>query len=253
MDSLTDNEIKEYLSGLPKPVLELLQDDVWSKRVDEIASKYSLNEEQTDTLKNLVLFVLIGAEDPDTFEESLEKEVGISSLIGKQMVDELDARVFKYAFDFIDKQGGFGQPVAAPVAAKSNFDVLEKQKEEVEIPPRILPMVESKEQREKVMAENRYVGAAPAKTAPAPANLPKAPAEPVGKIQEGTFIGADFVQKPISVPRFSAATPSAPVPEVKPQNIIDQKLSSATSAAEKKPAVEYPPRYGVDPYREPLE
>ena len=76
------------------------------------------------------------------------------------------------------------------------------QKETVEIPPDILPMVESDEERKKVMAA----------------------AKP---------LNADFLNKP------------------QPQNIIYAKLNSVVSATA-KPEIQNPPRYTVDPYREPL-
>ena len=299
MDETTNNEMDKYLENLPETVVDLVHDKVWTKRIDEIAGKYSLNEEQKTALQDITLFVLVGMESPETFGTSIETELGISELLVEQILKDLDERVFQYAAEFVEKNNGTisasTDSDVSKVPLRKPFDVLGKQKEEVEVPPVILPMVESEGERRKVMEQNRIANSerpdadiagtlrasignpVPQSTRPiaqVPENLPGIAVEkPIidtdNQIKDGVFIGSEFIQKPIAVPRFNAV--SAPEnPENKtadelsarinneqqPQSIIDAKLNSITSAtvpADKKPVVEYPPRYTSDPYREPIE
>ena len=296
MDNLTDNEIEKYLSGLSKPVLDLLQDKTWGKRVDEIALKYSLTEEQSTVLTNLVLFVLIGVESPETFSKSLETELGISELLAEQILADLDTRVFQYAADFIEQRKNVGAPMSVlanaptpapktesapkpeptPKTPENKFEILNKQTEEkeVEIPPVILPMVESEGERKKVVEQNKIgnipknLPVAPVDNiSPVPKPAPKFTPEADGKIQEVRFVGSEFVQKPIAVPRFSAVSapeptkpiavptaPQSPTPTITPVATAPVVATAPTPApATVAPAtVQNPPRY-IDPYREPIE
>jgi hypothetical protein len=292
-------ESSKYIETTPKELQKIISDKLWNKRVEEIATKYSLTEEQSMVLQNLALAVIIEIESKETLGKTLETELGISELLTEQIMKDLDERVFQYAAEFVEKYGGAINPAVdlnvSKVEVKTPFDILGKQKDEVEIPPVILPMVESDEQRRKVMEQNRIANSehpaagvsgtlrasignpVPQSTRPVaqvPENLPGIAVEkPIididNQIKDGAFIGSEFIQKPIAVPRFNAV--SAPEnPENKtadelsirinneqqPQSIIDAKLNSVTSAsapADKKPEVQYPPRYGSDPYREPIE
>jgi hypothetical protein len=310
--------IFEYTESAPKNIKNIVADNIWPKRVAEIATKYSLTEDQTIILQNLILSVIIEVEQKENLVASLETELGISELLTEQIMKDLDERVFQYATDFIEKGGETDLPLpkfdrpdadvagalqtsadntATKVPVRTPFDVLGKQKEEVEIPPVILPMVESDEDRKKVAEQNRIanterpdadvagalrasignsVSPSARPVAQAPANLPGIAVEkPIidtdNQIKDGVFIGSEFIQKPIAVPRFNATSApenpenknqtadslSARINQTeKPQNIIDNKLNSvvsSTAPADKKPEVEYPPRYTVDPYREPIE
>jgi hypothetical protein len=287
MDEETLKTMPDYVQKLPKKIRDFIFDGEWESRTEEIAIKYSLNENQTDILINQVLFIIIGLEKPEDFDASLETELGVSELLTEQIMKDLDARVFQYAFDFISRGSELILPL--PKLSESNFGVLNNQIEEVEIPPVILPLVESDEERKKVMEQNRIANterpdvagalrASPTipKISEVPANLPGVTIDTDNQIKDGAFIGSEFIQKPIVVPRFnspsadiagslepsirdsdSQATLSARINQAeKPQNIIDAKLNSVTSAsapADKKPEVQYPPRYESDPYREPIE
>jgi hypothetical protein len=280
MDEETLKTMPDYVQKLPKKVQDFIFDGTWEERTKEIAIKYSLNEKQTDTFINKVLFVLIGMESPQTFGASLETELGISQILVEQILADLDTRVFQYAFDFISKQkeasetnqttSATNSTVTAassnttPSAPKINSNILYKQTEEVEVPPVILPRIESDEERKKVMEQNRIANTAPDNlpgvtigeatnavpqpqpSQPQPSKIQTTPiktADIAGQIQDGRFVGSEFVQKPIAVPRFNAVKSPENVPPA-PQN--------PTASVDKKPEVQNPPRY-TDPYREPIE
>ncbi len=285
----TLSQISQYKNA-PQKMQEFVLGGVWTKRVGEIATKYSLTEDQTIILQNLTLSVIVGIEEKETLNKSLETELGISELLAGQILADLDTRVFQYATDFISHSADVAEPLkpssaeVAPTGAagqtqKNTFDILNKQKEEVEIPPVILPMVESERPAAEVAgarpATTRdFIPQTPAKTVNAPSNLPGAPigdgtngkwnevakgsAEREGNIgsgtattQEGTFIGAEFVQKPIAVPRFSAVVPPPATPTSTPPT--NQTTPPSSPAPVAKPEIQNPPRYTVDPYREPIE
>src|ERR1035437_6872145 len=153
MNEETLKTMPDYVQKLPQKVRDFVFDGVWESRTEEIATKYSLNESKTDIIINKVLFIIIGLETSEEFGASLETELGISELLTEQIMKDLDMRVFQYAFEFISKEHAPSE--ALPKLTGGTFDVLGKQKEEVEIPPVILPLVESDEQRKKVMEQNR--------------------------------------------------------------------------------------------------
>jgi hypothetical protein len=76
-------------------------------------------------------------------------------------------------------------------------------------------------------------------------------------IQDGRFVGSEFVQKPVAVPRFnrpSAEIAGSPEPSTR-DNVPSGTLPSngnIGSGTTTKPEVQNPPRY-TDPYREPIE
>jgi hypothetical protein len=206
MDEITNNEIEEYLSDLPTAVLNVAQDKTWPKRVAEIAVKYSLTEEQATVLQNLVMFVIIGVEQPENFAQSVETELGISKLLTEQIVKDIDTRVFQYVFDFISRPG-------AEIADSPEPSVAKVAETEIpEVRPEILPLVEENEKTQikspPEAVDKNFV----------PENLPGVEIK-----EQKTFVGSDFAQKPVAP---ASATPQNPPP---------------------------PPKYTIDPYREPIE
>lgn len=85
MDETNNNELDKYLENLPDSVASLAQDKTWPKRVDEIASKYSLTDEQKSALQDIVLTMLVGMEDPETFEKLILTELSISQILAGQI------------------------------------------------------------------------------------------------------------------------------------------------------------------------
>lgn len=250
-------EIPEYLKNFPKNVQDFILDGEWEIRTEEIGIKYSLDDGQVDSLVNEVLYVLIGLKDPDSFENSLESEVRISNLLSNQIKEELEKRVFEYAFRKISEETPVNNIKSAQPekeTPKSNFDILDTQKEvnqndDVEIRPEITPISETPE-IEKAQKEPFVPTNTPKNFIDnTPTNLPGMEVE---KKEE-------FVQKPINIPRFTAAKESleeAPMTtEAKPDysEMLKSKLNTQTVAPTEKDVKVETPRYTVDPYREPLD
>lgn len=230
--------ISQYLKNAPQKMQKAISDSVWPKRVGEIALKYSLTEEQTTILQNLVLFVIIGVEEPETFAYSVEKELGISKLLAEQIVADADVRVFQYVFNLIsenaeNKTGSVAETAWAEVSkvpfggSELPRGTLDTNTEIPEMRPEILPAVEKGEGVRVnpppiVQDAQKEPDRSSFKQTPAPDNLPGVEMPP---------------GKPANVSQASPA-PQKPVAPVVP------KLQTE---------VEYPPKYVVDPYREPID
>src|SRR3989338_8060373 len=97
--------LPEYVKTLPKVLQDLIFNWPWEERIGEIAKKYSLNYNQTESLINGVLFVLIGLDKPETLQQTLVVELKISKLLTDQIVGDLENRVFEYAIKEIEGKG----------------------------------------------------------------------------------------------------------------------------------------------------
>ena len=265
MDDKTQNDIPE-LKNLPKAVQDFIYDGAWENRTSEIAKKYSLNTEQTDTLIDTTLYVLIGLERPETFLETIIIDLGISRLLAEQVATELDNRVFDYAIKQIENTISKEKaPNAAQIKKPENSPV--KTTPVPETRPNNLPMVEKGE-----VAHNNPI--------PKPRYIPTSEYKPVSVFQnnktENTIVNKpeitpeikqEPVQQPIPVPRFTAvpmekddapetfvAKPKEipPLPSAPIQNMMDQKLKTVTVGIKEEAKPKSPEKYTSDPYREPL-
>lgn len=154
MNELTNKEIQDYLKGLPDSVINAIVDKTWSKRTNEIALKYSLTEEQTNTLRNLVLFVIIGVESPKTLQKSIEVELGISNLLSEQLMKDIDNRVFQYIYNLISENQPVPEIVTAPVKIEKEVNA-EKGNIPKPLPINEIKKVEQEEPR-KIPAKDEH-------------------------------------------------------------------------------------------------
>ena len=229
-----NQDTPEYFAQLPQEVQDFVMESSWQERVFEIAVKYSLDQTQTNTLVSYTLQLLIGLEDPELATGVLEKNLRISRLLATQISADLNARIFEYAIATVEKKLGVNTPTSVTTDVPRNSEV-----ETTE------PTV--------------------------PANLPGAVdvGSPEDYIHTEDEV-EEIVQKPIPVPRFTAMvteeTPvneslveqkintahTTPVTEIKPQNIIAEKLNTVVKPKIEKPTG-IPEKYIVDPYRESIE
>jgi hypothetical protein len=170
----------EYVKTLPKEVQNLIFNGLWEQRITEIAKKYSLTQLQTDTLIDEVLLILIGLEAPGILVDTLMQELNISRLLAEQITNDLEIRVFEYALNFIQDKQKKSVPITQPLAPPKP-PALPQQTDYIkssipEVRPEITPAIEK----------------GVAHTTPA--------------IQPGSPSKQEFVQRPVSVPRFTAAT-----------------------------------------------
>lgn len=98
-----DKEITSHLTKLPKPIQDFISSGIWEEKVSEISKKYSLNQEQSNSLSNIVLLALTLVIDPNTIKEVIIEDLGTSELLTEQIVDDLNSRVFEYAVKELEK------------------------------------------------------------------------------------------------------------------------------------------------------
>lgn len=198
MNEEKQKDILEYVKTLPQTVQDLIFDDVWENRTTEIAKKYSLNDEQTETLINTVLFVLIGVEKPDMFLPRMITDLNISRLLAEQIISDLETRVFEYAIN---------ETQAKPKNISSV----------PEIAPHNLPMYQP-------ISVPKYVSVSsppsmPLTPKPTPPNLVTSPVSPAPTVSTPTPTPrpaqTQTTPNPVSTP-----TP-VPIPQKPPQKYVD--------------------------------
>jgi hypothetical protein len=248
----TQNEIPEYVKNLPPAVQDFVLNGAWEERTNEIAKKYSLNPIQTDALANTVVLVLIGLESPDTFLDTIVKDVGISRLLAEQIMGDLEKRVFEYAINQIESKNKTEKekPVVAETKpVEPEIKVEEKTKPVVPETPKPAP-IEVKKEEEKPKPQNVFAdmkteikktpGAivnSPQVPEVAPQNLPMIEKnESVKTVPLPTLRDVlqkkletkpvEPIQRPIPVPRFTAT----PLPEDAVATAIPIRTPAAAQA-----------------------
>lgn len=86
---------KEKISKLPKETREAINSSGWIEITEEIGKKFSLSEININYLVVETLFVLVGIEYADSYEQNIENEVGTS----KNEAEKISAEVFEKIFE----------------------------------------------------------------------------------------------------------------------------------------------------------
>jgi hypothetical protein len=272
----TNNQIPEYLKTLPQKVQDFVLNGVWEERSLEIAKKYSLNAEQADMLADEVLYILIGLELPERLQDSLVAELSISKLLATQIENDLETRVFQYALNAIEANKE-SKPEKIPEIRPGNLPMVEEgEKVQVREPVKIkvmeAPQAKTAEPEKVLEVKPLPTIEKPTSTAPKyiPPYKPIVENKPAGTVTASTSatpvnltasmdpLQAREIQRPVSVPRFTAVAmdekgdviPASPekmgVPEAVPA------AATPSTAAVASPAQKPPEKYEVDPYLEPI-
>lgn len=207
-------EIKESLKDLPSHIREVVTHAPWQDRIEELALKYSLTEEQKSALFTEVLLVLTATTSEEELAESIENELGVSSILAEQLTEEIGERIFLWIQKlYTEKENA----TAKSISSENTLD----------IPPANLPG--------EVIEDFGVVKSVPLQDqvkdffAPAQAQS----TEPAAPVQ--------MKPEPVVV--------STPPP---PMSFIANKLTQPTRPESTTP-VEIPKIYSADPYREPIE
>lgn len=186
--------IKDVYKTLSDDVKNIISSSEWLKRVREIGQKYSLTEEQINSLGYEILFTFLELQSPDLLNETIEEELDISSILAEQIVEEVEERIFAWAMKKIEPK---------EVGSANTLD----------IPPPNLPGEVIGEEG----GENDFI------VKPTPIQdqvkdffTPKATEEPVVAAAPSSLI------RPIETPI------EEPTPQ-RPQSFISQKLSQPTA------------------------
>lgn len=95
MTEKLQNLIKEKIEKLPKESQEVINNFDWVKITEEIGKKHLLGENETNFLLVETLFILVGIENADSFEQNIEHEVGVS----KDQAEKIASEVFEKIFE----------------------------------------------------------------------------------------------------------------------------------------------------------
>jgi hypothetical protein len=285
MDKINSKRISEYVQNLPETLKELIFDTIWLDKTNEIAKKYNLNPEQTETLLDTTLLTLIGLEKPENFLETIIIDLKISRLLGEQIKQDIGSRVFDYSIKFIEGKAKKIEPIVnskIPEIRPANLPIVEKTAnstpmfKNISVPPQNIP--------KKV---EPAVQAAP-KVEKAPEAVSKVVYKPIEEVKTEQK-KPEPVQRPVAVHRFVGLSmdengnmlkpdqkPEIKA-EVKPETKIEPKIEmkveqktenmpkpeptpaivSAVKPLEptkpQAPAQSVASKYQVDPYREAIE
>ncbi len=204
--------LKDAYKALPYDIKSIIGSSEWLKRVKEIAQKYSLSEDQINSLGYEILFTFLNLQSPDLLTETIREELDISNILAEQITQEIEERIFSWAMKKITpKEPGVTNTL--------------------DIPPSNLP--------------GEVIGDEESASIPSPEPL-------FAKTQQRPLRDtvADFFAKPETTEAPLVEPTPAPKPEpTTPPSFISKKLSQP-STAPTQPRT--PQSYTVDPYREPL-
>lgn len=211
----TLQEIKASFQNLPSHIRDVISHAAWKPRIEELALKYSLTEEQKNALTTEVLLILVAIVPEDELAENIKNELAVSSILAEQLSEEIGERIFSWI------QKLYTEKEKSLLTQNTSHS----QENTLDIPPPNLPGEVIEEE------ENEFV----AKPTPIQDQVkdffaPKEVEVPVVAAAPSSFI------RPIETPL------EEPAPQ-KPQSFISQKLSQPTA----------PQKYTADPYREPIE
>ncbi len=215
-------EIKESLKTLPSHIREVVTQTNWEPKIEELALKYSLTNEQKCALFIEVLLVLVAINPEEEIVENIENELGVSTILAEQLAEEVGERVFSWIYKLYTEKAE--QPTRN-IASKPPINTLDT-------PPPNLP--------------GEIIEDHP---------LPPVDSEPLfAKTQQRPLRDtvADFFAKPETIETTVTEPTTLPKPE--PTNttptFISKKLSQPSTISTQ---ARTPQSYTVDPYREPVE
>jgi hypothetical protein len=133
---MNEENINKYISTLPKPLQNFLSSNNLEERVLEIAKKYSLNAEQSESLLNNVFLMVVGVIKTDNITELIVSDLNTSRLLAEQIVQDLENRVFDYALKQIEKEN---------VSSVDTKEKIMSSSTQLELKPDNLPVVEINE------------------------------------------------------------------------------------------------------------
>lgn len=86
--------IKEEIMELPKEMQEVVNSFDWIKITEEIAEKYSLDEDETTNFQLETLLLLIGTTDPEFYAINIENQVEITKDEAENIARESFQKIF---------------------------------------------------------------------------------------------------------------------------------------------------------------
>lgn len=258
MDEKLKKELVERFATLPKDVQNVILSSDYPKKIEGIAEKYALSEEQNTDLSNEVMFVMIGLERPTAFVENVRKTLGLPSETANKIVAEVNETIFKLIRESLKQihPADHEEPLET-ILNRRTFTM----------PPAPPPPL-SRSSSISIPALERKIPRPPSPTSPIspvsaiPSGAPNIPQKvatipPRPPVNLPTGQGSPFVKPPERpAPLKNVSQPMT----VKPQGlggVMSGTTNPPTAVTEKLTVPTALPRedkkYSADPYREPVQ
>lgn len=128
--SLIKESMDKRFSSLPNEVQEAIALSGWKESIYEIAKKYGLNIEKTGMLEEITVNTLCNIIKTEQYESEIKSKIGLPDDKNKEMVIELNEKIFKNIKDLMESNSSFeenGEQIPIP-------PYMAKKVEEVPIP-----------------------------------------------------------------------------------------------------------------------
>ena len=125
--------INQYLNDLPEKIRKVLLSIKWQQTIGQISTKYSLTEEQKNSLIRELWMIFVGAEKPDDLPNNIKNEVGVSLILANQLSEEINKSIFNLLVKKVDE---FDQQKNVNTVENKNNDFIHNS---LDVPPNNLP------------------------------------------------------------------------------------------------------------------
>ena len=225
MPDETDKIIAEHMQVLPVYVKDAFKAAQPFEKIRAIAADFKLHIDQTETLEQEVLLVMLGLESPDTFIDETSKSFDLSEEDSRKLVDRISSELFMPIRDAMQR---YAEELAQKNSGEEVVDLSPVQQPAADTALRTVPM-------------NSPRGFSPLTANTSAPTVPQKPVVPP--------ITPISPQPLAHVSTVSAAPKPIPAPTAvddmlsKPQVSQTEKVNVGISPAK--------PSYKVDPYLEP--
>lgn len=104
----------------PKPIQKFLLEKNYEEIASSLAHTYRLNIDQTGILSQKLVFLLLGAQSPHEFSESLVRDSGLTEDVSTQITNDINKLVFIPLREQIQREGVSGLNNQVQNAVSSN-------------------------------------------------------------------------------------------------------------------------------------
>jgi len=108
MQNETEKIIEEYISRAPKQIKNIVAFGEWRNRMNDFAQKFSLEKTKTNSLRNEIIFILIGMEPKSDFVENIKRELEIDSNMAGWIAEDVNKNIFSQVEKEIDQMWASG-------------------------------------------------------------------------------------------------------------------------------------------------
>jgi len=87
--------LAEIYNNFPNYIKQIITDSNWENEIRKIVEKNKLRIDQGAILEREVVFIMLGVDDVENFEENLKKEANINSKIAEEISNAVSMQVFE--------------------------------------------------------------------------------------------------------------------------------------------------------------